>query len=45
VRDPQEPSQRGATGVPHFAFNGALASSGALPPATLLQAMRRAACA
>ena len=42
VRDPQEPSQRGVTGVPHFAFNGALALSGALPPATLLQAMRRA---
>jgi predicted DsbA family dithiol-disulfide isomerase len=29
-------------GVPHFDFNGALGISGAVPPAVLLQSMRRA---
>ena len=42
VRDPHEPAQRGITGVPHFAFNGRPALSGAQPPAALLQAMRLA---
>lgn len=34
--------RRGATGVPHFVFNGSESVSGAVPAAVLLRAMRRA---
>ncbi len=40
--DAHELSLRGATGVPHFVFNGTQAVSGAVPPTALLRAMYRA---
>ena len=40
--DGPEASLRGATGVPHFVFDGTQAAAGAVPPAALLRAMYRA---
>jgi predicted DsbA family dithiol-disulfide isomerase len=42
LEDGQPSSMRGATGVPHFVFDGALPISGAVPPAALLRSMHRA---
>ena len=40
--DPADTAAGNGMGVPHFDFNGALGISGAVPPAVLLQSMRRA---
>jgi predicted DsbA family dithiol-disulfide isomerase len=42
LEDDQTSSMRGATGVPHFVFDGVLSVSGAVPPAALLRAMHGA---